>query len=187
LRRQIINEASIIPGFGNKADTICNKALEDFAKKAPGASDSTAAFEYDRCLETLEATLDAPLQVLYLRQWGLLRELALQRYRTSSKTSGASEYEAMLQADGIFVRDSEDGRRIVIALNAIGGPSHASPLGRSDRVVGMVGRGIGTNSWFSLFVAKSWMYRTYFWSGELDDTFCCCCCYVAMFFFFPFC
>jgi hypothetical protein len=111
LRRQIINEASIIPGFGSKADTICNKALEDFAKKAPGASDGTAASEYDRCLETLEATLDAPLQVLYLRQLGLLRELALQRYRTSSKTSGASEYEAMLQADGMFVRDSEDATR----------------------------------------------------------------------------
>jgi hypothetical protein len=112
LRRQIINEPSIIPGFGSKADTICNKALGDFAKKAPGASDSTVAFEYDRCLETLEATLDAPLQVLYLRQLGLLRELALQRYRTSSKTSGASEYEAMLQADGIFVRDSEDATRL---------------------------------------------------------------------------
>jgi hypothetical protein len=77
LRRQIINEPSIIPGFGSKADTSCNKALEDFAKKAPGASDSTAAFEYDRCLETFEATLDAPLQVLYLRQLGLLREPAL--------------------------------------------------------------------------------------------------------------
>lgn len=111
MRSQIINEASIVAGFGGKADTICNKALEDFSKKAPGASDSAAALEYDRCLEQLEASLDAPLQVLYLRQLALLREQALQRYRTSAKTSGASEYEAMLQADGMFVRDAEESTR----------------------------------------------------------------------------
>ena len=111
MRRQIINEASIVSGFGAKADVICNKALEDFAKKAPSSDDSTTALEYDRCLESLEANLDAPLQVLYLRQLALLREQALQRYRTSSKTSGASEYEAMLQADGMFVREAEDATR----------------------------------------------------------------------------
>jgi hypothetical protein len=85
--------------------------LEDFAKKAPDASSSTAASEYDRTLESVEATLDAPLQVLYLRQLALLREQALQRYRTSAKTSGASEYEAMLQADSLFTRQSEEATR----------------------------------------------------------------------------
>jgi hypothetical protein len=111
LRRQIVNEASIVSGFGSKADTICNKALEDFAKKAPDAGDASASSEYDRKLEELEAALDAPLQVLYLRQLALLREQALQRYRTSAKTSGSSEYEAMLQADGMFTRESEEATR----------------------------------------------------------------------------
>jgi len=111
LRRQIVTEASIVADFGAKADTICNKALEDFAKTAPDASDSTAASSYERTLESLEAALDAPLQVLYLRQLALLREQALQRYRAASKTSGASEYEAMLQADAMFVRDAEAATR----------------------------------------------------------------------------
>jgi hypothetical protein len=41
----------------------------------------------------------------------------LQRYSTSSKKSGASEYEAMLQTDGMFVRDSEDATRDGIDWN----------------------------------------------------------------------
>lgn len=106
-----MNEASVVAGFGSQADTICNKALEEFAKKAPDASDSAGASEYDRKLEQLEAALDAPLQVLYLRQLALLREQALQKYRAASKTSGASEYEAMLQADGLFALNAEDATR----------------------------------------------------------------------------
>lgn len=101
----------VVSDFGSKADTICNKALEDFAKTAPDASDSSAASAYDRTLVALEAALDAPLQVLYLRQLALLREQALQRYRASSKTSGASEYEAMLQADAAFMREAEEATR----------------------------------------------------------------------------
>lgn len=98
--------------FGAQADTICLKALEDFAKTAPDADDSsTAGSAYDRTLESLEAALDAPLQVLYLKQLALLREQALQRYRAATKTSGASEYEAMLQADARFVRDAEAATR----------------------------------------------------------------------------
>jgi hypothetical protein len=112
LRRQIVNEASVVANFGNAADTICNKALEDFAKKAPDAGDDAAgASEYDRKLEQLEAALDAPLQVLYLKLLALIREKSLQRYRTSAKTSGVSEYEAMLQADGLFTREAEESTR----------------------------------------------------------------------------
>jgi len=111
LRSQIVNEAKIVPGYGNRADTICNKALEEFAKRAPDASDAAEAAEYDRKLEQLEAALDSPLQVLYLRQLALLREQALQRYRMASKTTGASEYESMLQADGMFLREAEESTR----------------------------------------------------------------------------
>ena len=112
MRRQIVTEASVVSDFGAKADTICNKALEEFASKAPDAGDSSAASaEYDKALESLEASLDAPLQVLYLRQLALLREQSLQRYRASSKTSGASEYESMLQADALFTRQAEEATR----------------------------------------------------------------------------
>jgi hypothetical protein len=112
LRRQIINEQAIVADFGSKADSICDKALEDFAKKAPDAGGAAgAASEYDRKLEELEAALDAPLHVLYLRQLSLLREQALQSFRTATKASGAAEYEAMQQADRMFTRGAEDATR----------------------------------------------------------------------------
>lgn len=99
-------------GFGAKADAICNQALEEFAQNAPDAGDdAVAASTYDKKLEELEAAIDAPLQVLYLRQLALLREQAIQRFRAASKTSGSSEYEAMLAADGQFSQGAEEATR----------------------------------------------------------------------------
>ena len=118
MKQKIVTEGAIVEKFGSKADDICNKALEDFAKNAPDASESSSsssaaadASAYDQALETLEAALDAPLQVLYMKQLSLLREQSLVRYRSSAKTSGASEYEAMLQADSLFVRQAEESTR----------------------------------------------------------------------------
>jgi hypothetical protein len=112
LRKSIVEEASLVEGFGAKADTICNQALEEFATKAPDAGDDAVdASTYDKKLEELEAAVDAPLQVLYLRQLALLREQALQRFRAASKTSGTSEYEAMLASDGQFSQGAEDATR----------------------------------------------------------------------------
>ena len=116
MRQKIVNEGAIVEKLGSKADDICNKALEDFAKNAPDASDSSSssssdATAYDQALETLEATLDAPLHVLFMKQLSLLREQSLVRYRSAAKTSGASEYEAMLQADSLFVRQAEESTR----------------------------------------------------------------------------
>jgi len=110
LRKSIVNEATIVADFGAKADTIVNKALEEFASSAPEGDDSDV---YEAKLEQIEAALDAPLQVLYLKQLSLLREQALQKYRAASKASsgGTSEYEAMLQADAFFVREAESSTR----------------------------------------------------------------------------
>jgi hypothetical protein len=112
LRRKIIEEGAVVEKFGQQAETICNKALEDFASSAPEAGDdSSKASAYDRKLQELEAAVDAPLQVLYLKQLGYLREAALQNYRSGTKTSGSSEYEAMLQADSTFLRAAEEATR----------------------------------------------------------------------------
>lgn len=112
LRREILEEGAVVEQFGQKAETICNQALEDFSAKAPEAGDDLSmASSYDRKLQELEAAIDAPLQVLYLKQLGYLREAALQRYRAAAKTSGASEYEAMLQADSQFLREAQDATR----------------------------------------------------------------------------
>lgn len=116
LRTSIVNEATMVSDFGSKADTIVNKALEDFASSAPEGDDSDA---YEAKLEQIEAALDAPLQVLYLKQLALLREQALQNYRAASKTGGGtSEYEAMLQADAFFVREADSSTREEVSSDA---------------------------------------------------------------------
>jgi hypothetical protein len=112
LRRQIADEGAVVEKFGQQSETICNQALEDFASKAPEAGDDASqASAYDRKLQEIEAAVDAPLHVLFLKQLGYLREVALQSYRTGTRTSGASEYEAMLSADAQFLRDAEEATR----------------------------------------------------------------------------
>jgi len=111
LRRQVVEEGKVVDDFGLVAETICNQALEDFATQAPASSpddssNSDAAATYDRKLSELETALDAPLQVLFLKQLTFLRETALQRYRTAVSTTGISEYEAMVQADATFVESA---------------------------------------------------------------------------------
>ena len=112
LRRSIIDEGDAVADFGAKADAICSQALDEFAQSAPSPADNAlAGSAYDRKLEELEAALDAPLQVLYLRQLSILREKALQLYRANTRAAEASDYEAMLQADNQFTRDAEEATR----------------------------------------------------------------------------
>jgi len=111
-RRKIIDEGAAIADFGAKADEICSAAIEEFAKSAPAEADgSSASSAYARKLQELESSLDAPLQVLYLRQLSLLREQALASYKSASKASEASDYEAMLAADAQFLRAAESATR----------------------------------------------------------------------------
>lgn len=111
-RRKIVDEGAAISDFGAQADDICTSAVEEFAKSAPAESDgSSAVAAYTRKLKELEAGLDAPLQVLYLRQLALLREQALAAYKAASRASQASDYEAMLAADAQFLRAAEGATR----------------------------------------------------------------------------
>ncbi|GKY90434.1 hypothetical protein MPSEU_000017200 [Mayamaea pseudoterrestris] len=112
LRKTIIDQGTVVEDLGQRSDTICNQALQAFAQSAPdAANDVNRAVLYDRKLRELEAAVDAPLQVLYLRQLAYLREAALQRFRASTKTTGVSDYEAMLQADSQFVSQAEQSTR----------------------------------------------------------------------------
>ena len=91
---------------------MCNQALEAFIKNAPDAgNDAAASSIYDKKLQELEAALDAPLQVLYLRQLALAREQALEMYRSASRVSETSDYEAMLQSDSQFTSAADDATR----------------------------------------------------------------------------
>ncbi len=112
MRTKIMEEGSTIASFGQKADTLCNQALEQFAIKAPDTGDNAShASTYDKKLQELEAALDAPLHVLYLRQLSLLRDQALQSYRVSSHVTESSDYEAMLNADSQFTSSAEESTR----------------------------------------------------------------------------
>lgn len=112
MRRTIIDEGSVVDGFGVKADTICNSALEEFAQNAPETGNDTSAIGiYEKKLQELESALDAPLHVLYLRQLAIIREKALQDYRSASHMSEMSDYEAMLQSDSQFLHDATDATR----------------------------------------------------------------------------
>ena len=59
-------------------------------------------FYCNRKIEELDKSLDAPLRVLYMKQLLLLRDKALKRYKSSSKSSESSDYEAMIAADNFF-------------------------------------------------------------------------------------
>lgn len=112
MRRTIVDNGSVVDGFGVKADTICNSALEEFARNAPDAgNDISAAEVYEKKLQELECALDAPLHVLYLRQLSFIREKAFQKYRAASRVTETSDYEAMLQSDSQFVHDARDATR----------------------------------------------------------------------------
>jgi len=98
-----------VPELGSKSSSILSQALEDYSTQSGDVDESSSA--YSRGVDEIAGTVDAQLQVLYLRQLALLRETALQRYRASTKTSGSSEYEAMLQADSQFAREAEEATR----------------------------------------------------------------------------
>jgi len=112
MRTKIVDEGATIESFGEIADTLCNQALEEFIQNAPDAGDdASAATTYDKKLQELEAALDAPLQVLYLRQLALIREKSLETYRSASRVTETSDYEAMLQSDSQFSSAAEEATR----------------------------------------------------------------------------
>jgi hypothetical protein len=99
----------LVPEFGSKSSSILSQALEDFSNGS--GEDGASSPTYGRGADEIAAAVDSQLQVLYLRQLALLRENALQKYRADTKTSGSSDYEAMLQADAQFARQAEEATR----------------------------------------------------------------------------
>mmetsp|Transcript_25119 Transcript_25119/g.50059 ORF Transcript_25119/g.50059 Transcript_25119/m.50059 type:complete len:310 (+) Transcript_25119:1617-2546(+) len=105
-----LDTTQTLPSFGSLADDIVSAAVDEFSSLAPpSVGDSAKTSVYDRKLADLEASLDAPLLVLYLRQLGQLRRRALARYE--ARKAGSSEYEAMSDADDYFVSQAEEMTR----------------------------------------------------------------------------
>jgi hypothetical protein len=107
-----IDSGSCVVDFGAKCDAICNEALESFSSKAPSAGgDSSLESAFDSKIEELEKSLDSPLRVLYMKQLLLLRDKALKRYKSASKNSESSDYEAMVAADRFFGTEAQASTR----------------------------------------------------------------------------
>lgn len=107
-----IAAGKVVANFGARADAICNNALTIFSNEAPDADkDAIKVQIHDKQVEELERTLDPPLHVLFIRQLLTLRDKALQRYKTQSRASEASDYEAMVAADTFFSTEAEGSIR----------------------------------------------------------------------------
>jgi len=110
--KKIIDEGSSVPNLGQKADQICNSAIERFSQEAPLKDDDKSCEAiYDKKIEDLERMLDSPLHVVYLKQLSILREKALKTFKSTIGSSEGQEYEAMLQADDFFRREAEEATR----------------------------------------------------------------------------
>lgn len=98
--KKTIESGSVIPSFGQKADEVCNAAIERFAQEAALPEDSKP-FEnfYDKKVDDLEKVLDSPLHVVYLKQLSLLREKALKSFKSSiaAAPESANDYEFISQ------------------------------------------------------------------------------------------
>ncbi|CBJ32213.1 conserved unknown protein [Ectocarpus siliculosus] len=107
-----VDSGEACPALGEKADSICNQALEQFSTDAADTeNDPTKESIFDEKVEELETSLDLPLQLVYMKQLTLLREKALQRYKTLAKGSETSDYQAMVAADQWFVKEAEASTR----------------------------------------------------------------------------
>lgn len=110
--RQTVEQGSCVPGFGEKADSICNQALERFNNAAPDAGDDASMVSvYDKKVDELERTIDTTLRLLYLKQLNLLRDKALTRYKSAAKASESSDYQSMVSADAFFTKEAEASTR----------------------------------------------------------------------------
>lgn len=105
---QEIESGSCVADFGAKCDAICNTALETFASKAKGDAEEKT---YGEQVEALEKSVDAPMRVLYMKQLLLLRDRALAQYKSASKNSESSDYEAMIAADAFFAAEAAASSR----------------------------------------------------------------------------
>ena len=106
LRIKIAEQNSMVDQFGTKCDEIINSAMELFDQQVnalPSSTASSSLDDYDTTLTELVALIDTPLQLLYLKLLGMIRDTAMETYRTASATS-KSTYDAMVQAEQEFVR-----------------------------------------------------------------------------------
>ncbi|CAM9610393.1 unnamed protein product [Scytosiphon promiscuus] len=107
-----VDAGEACPALGEKADSICNQALEQFSTDAADTENDPAKESiFDEKVEELETSLDLPLQLVYMKQLTLLREKALQRYKTLAKGSETSDYQAMVAADQWFMKEAEASTR----------------------------------------------------------------------------
>ncbi|KAF6002227.1 hypothetical protein F1559_002956 [Cyanidiococcus yangmingshanensis] len=103
-----LEEGDKISGFGRRAEDLLNKYLSGFES----ATEAYAGQEVrERKRAELESVLDASLQSLFLKQLQLIRENALQHFKTASSSEEIPGDFAFYTADALFQREAEDSVR----------------------------------------------------------------------------
>jgi hypothetical protein len=103
-----LEEGDKINGFGRRADELLHKYVSGFES----ATEAYANHEVrDRKRAELESVLDASLQSLFLKQLQLIRENALQHFKTASASEEIPGDFAFYTADALFQREAEDSVR----------------------------------------------------------------------------
>jgi len=106
-----VESGSCVAEFGAKCDALCELALSTFTSKAPAAKSPDEESATGEKVKSLAKGLDNPLQVIYMKQLLLLREKSLKQYKSASKNSESSDYEAMIAADAFFGEAAEASTR----------------------------------------------------------------------------
>jgi len=103
-----LDEGEKISGFGRRAEELLQKYLSGFES----ATEAYAGTEVrERKLAELETVLDASLQSLFLKQLQIVRENALQHFKTASSSEEIPGDFAFYTADALFQREAEESVR----------------------------------------------------------------------------
>lgn len=103
-----IEDGEKISAFGRKADDLVGKYLDSYDSSTATYADTDAR---DRKRAELESVLDTSLQSLFLKQLQLIRENALQHFKTASSSEEVPGDFAFYTADAMFQREAEDSVR----------------------------------------------------------------------------
>ncbi|KAK4534188.1 hypothetical protein CDCA_CDCA01G0213 [Cyanidium caldarium] len=103
-----IEEGERVSGFGRRAEELMSKYLNAYDDATP----SFAQYATQQRKRTeLESVLDTSLQSLFLKQLQLIRENALQHFKTASSSEEVPGDFAFYTADALFQREADDSVR----------------------------------------------------------------------------
>jgi len=109
--RKTVDKGGVVSGLGDKADTMVASAVAKLRSELPSGAPKQKATLMDKKVEELERMLDASLHVVFLKQLRILRDKALQKYKSAMRADGTKDYDAVVTAQSFFNTEAEAARR----------------------------------------------------------------------------